>query len=438
MKKTTFWRNLAISITTTFLAVISTAQAQPIAGIQALGMGGASVAHGLDSISAFYNPATAAQIGCRVDFGVTSRFTNQSLRIGDRPATPVNTQLGNFSNIKLWDFYGEGGYNSHWEWNGHWVLGVQWNNYDHIHTHYHEQITDFSGFVGTDPLGTSLKFNYRPEVLTTTLAYQLNPQMSIGVAANVYFSWLDVTGLEGIVSDDLSDDTSRVTNQGSDYAMGVGVTVGWAGRLFCDTVEAGFSWSPKVHMADYKQYRGLLASGSLDIPETYRAGLSTSYCNNRYAVDGEYRRYSRISSWANYFPGTSGGAFSPLFGTPNGPGFGWSDQWIVRAGVERIFTRWLVGRLGYRWEQSPIRKNGGTDTALNVLTLNNVVEQYATLGFTVRPDQRSEFSGFFEYGFFNRIRSQYPAIGTAPDFVAASLRFKSYNAKAGVAYGLKY
>jgi long-chain fatty acid transport protein len=432
----TLKRSLAVSLASLFIISGNCLGAYPIASVQARGMGGACVARGLDTLTPFFNPATAMDVGCRTDLGLITRYTEQSMSLSNRPSFPPGLQTGDVPNIDLWDFYGEAGWNQHWDWGGHWAVNIQWNNYDHQHTHYDTQLRDFSGGTAAFPLGTNAKFNYRAEALTTSVAYEAGPFISLGVAANWYFSWLDISGLEGLVSDDLTIDPERFTNEGTDFAMGVGVTVGIVAKLDED-VRIGFSYSPRVSMADFKNYTGFLATGALDIPETYRLGATTKLCGFLLAMDGEVRRYSRVTSWANDFPGSSTDDFAPLFGESDGPGFGWIDQWTIRAGIERCWASWLIGRLGYRWEESPIPSKGGTNTALNALTLN-VVEQYATAGFTIRPDLMSEISGFVEYGFFNKIRSNFPAIGAAPDWVAADLHLKSYNVKIGVGYGRKY
>ncbi len=94
-------------------------------------------------------------------------------------------------------------------------------------------------------------------------------------------------------------------------------------------------------MGAFDKYRGFLATHAFDIPETWRVGASyyipsTETTGVTFAVDGEWRRYSQVASWANNFPG-SGADFGPLLGENDGPGFGWRDQWIVKTGFNYRF-----------------------------------------------------------------------------------------------------
>ncbi len=437
--RTQRFKYLTATLAALAITVSGSSEATTIASVKAMGMGGAAVALGQDTITTFYNPANACSIGCRTDVGVSTIFNNRLQILSHRPFPSF--QHGEFHAIRNWDVYGEAGWNTLWDCCGTWAFAIQWNNYEQVHTHYPTPLSDFSNFnPDLTPAGTRLKFNYRVEVLTTTVAYSFCNWLTFGVAANAYFSWLDVKGLEFITA--LSADPANVTNRTPDLAQGVGVTVGVLAKYCCDCVAIGFAYSPRVDMSKFKKYTGFLADGKLDIPETFRAGLSLTLPNQcqalvMIAVDGEYRRYSQIPSWANNFPGHTPGPFEPLFGTPNGPGFGWQDQWIGKAGINVCLNQYWTLRCGYRYEKSPIPSNGGTNTALNTLTLDTV-EDYVTAGFTVYPDDRSEVSAFAEYGFPNSIKSRYPRIGGGLYWEDGDVLFKSSIVALGLSYGAKF
>lgn len=395
---------------------------QPVASCKAKGMGGACVARGLDSLTTFYNPATATQVACRSDFGFHTRFTSQSLQLSNRPPLPLGTQQGNIANQPFWDLYGEAGVTGRY---GCFAAALQLNNYSHLHTHYNSQLTDFSGFTATEALGTEARLNLRTEVLSTTLAFQAN-HFSFGIAANLYFSLANVQGLEKIATGEFSTDPASVTNRGDDYAVGVGLTAGCTACLAKNIV--GFSYSPRVHMGEHKKYRGLFAS-SLDIPETFRAGVSTKVCGTAWALDGEYRRYSSIRGWQNRFPSSEPFA---LFGSAQGAGFSWGDQWIFRAGLEQSFNCKFTARLGYRFEKSPLKWNRESDTALNALSLS-VVEHHATIGCSFRPDALTELSLYLDYGFFRQLQGEYPFI--RDQWVFGKLKYNSFHANLGISLG---
>ncbi len=310
--------------------------------------------------------------------------------------------------------------------------GTQWNNYDQIRTQYKQPLTDFGG----DDATRNLKFNYRTEALTFAGAYNWNESQSFGIGVNVYFSWLQIQGFEFFDDIGLVSDPGYFSDNGNSGATGVGVTLGYLGRFFCDQLAVGFAWSPKVHMGEFSKYRGLLADHRIDIPETYRVGLAYDWdCATTIAADYEFRRYSRVHSLANSFPG-SGPVFGPEFGTSDGPGFGWSDQSTVKVGVNYAWSDCLVARLGYRWEQSPIR-NQTTATALNVLT-QQVIQNYLTFGATYNWDYCSEISLFGEWGIRGHKRSALPVIAAGGDVIGGRLHFESQSFATGISWGQQF
>lgn len=429
--RTCYWKKHAALLIVSLCGFVSQAEAVSYASVKAMGMGGACVAYGQDAITGYFNPATAIQVADRVDLGLYFQIPKRTLGLTDR--VPATAQSGNFKTTHVTDAYGDIGLNYRFGCCCEWAFGAQWNNYDHIHNHFRNELTDYS--AGS---GAKTKFNYRTEVLTGTLAYELDERHTIGLSVNTYFSWLDVTGLDRIATPTLSADPPAVTNQHVDHATGLGMTVGWLGNFFCDRLVVGFAYSPRVIMGDFLNYRGLLATKAIDIPETVRFGAAVSFdeCTVM-AADAELRRYSRVRSLSNQFPGP-GPVFPGLFGTPEGPGFGWSDQWVAKVGLQREYAYGLTARIGYRYEQSPIPRNGGTDTSLNALTLRTT-EHYVTGGFTWALDPWSELSAFGEYGFLGQIRSQSPAIGTAGNgWPGGNQRFNGSAVSLGLAYGYNY
>ena len=408
--------------------------AETIASVKAMGMGGAAVAYGQDAITSFYNPATAVTVDTRADAGIGGLWKNGEVRISEH--TNPALSVGTFHTEDNWRVWGEVGVNYRLGCCDEFAVGAQWNNYDSIYTQYGAPIVDFSGIISPQ----KPSFDYRTEVLTFTGAYQLCNGHAFGVGLNVYFSWLDIKGLGAFASSPFSVDPGRFTNKGSDESTGVGVTLGWLGSFCDDAVKLGFTYSPRVHMDKFDDYRGLLAGGhSLDIPETFRLGASYNLCDAVvFAGDWEFRRYSRIKAWANPFWG-DGDDIGGLFGTSNGPGFGWEDQWILKLGVETAVNDCLVARFGFRHEESPIRTRGGTDTVLNALTLD-VVQNFLTAGLTYHLTPCSEISTYVEYGCMNHARANWPSIddGETELINPGKLRFEQTTASFGIAYGQRF
>ena len=424
--------SLKAGLTALLLSMGASLNATSYASVKAMGLGGACVAHGQDAITGYFNPATATQVGDRADIGLYAQFPRRSVSIGPRTfivtAPPPGEQSGTIQTNNTVDFYGDGGINTVFGCCNEFAVGLQWNNYNHIHNHFSDLLSD---------LGTSYsKFNYRTEVLSVNFAYQIDCRNSIGIGLNTYFSWFDVTGLEGLAAQ--SADATRLTNKGTEYASGFGVTVGWVGKFLCDQLSLGVAYSPSVDIGEFENYTGLLARRGIDIPTTFRFGAAYDLdACTLLVADAEFRRYSHVRALSNPYTSTA------IFGTREGPGFNWTDQWIVKLGVEHALPCFdLTLRLGYRYEQSPIPRNGGQDTYLNILTLNST-EHFITGGLTYTIDcipelcfyNESEVSVFGEYGFSGRIRSGMPALGLSEP---TDLRFKSETASVGIAYGVKF
>ena len=277
------------SLTALLLTMGASLNAGSYASVKAMGVGGAAVAHGQDAITGYFNPATAVTVGDRVDLGFYAQIPDRDLRITGQVALPnVHVQTVNDA-----DFYGDGGLNLVLGCCDEFALGIQWNNYNHIHNHFDGPLSNF----GT----TNAKFNYRTEVLTGTLAYQIDSRNSIGVSLNTYFSWLDVKGLNSLFTQTAVP--ASLTNNTTDHAVGLGVTIGWLGRFLCDDLAVGFAYSPTVEMGNFHKYEGLFARDAIDIPETFRFGAAYDIdCFTVVLADAEWRRYSRVAALSNIFP----------------------------------------------------------------------------------------------------------------------------------------
>lgn len=419
-----------------FVIGLGTTLSLHAASIKSMGMAGATTAYAQDSITSVNNPALSVDICDRVDVGVTAKGSEKELTIGNRPVVEgAFSQQGTFKtkDTPLW--LPEAGVN--WWWTDQLVLGLAWTNNQAIRTHYHTQLTDFSG-VGLDgsTLGTHAHLDYRTEVLTATLGYRLNPCYAVGVGLNVYGSCLRVEGINDTLLPSVAP--TQMTDRGWDHAYGVGVTLGWRG-YFYDGWTLGVSVTPKVRMSKFKRYNGLLVQHRIDIPTTLRAGLvyQASDCLSL-SLDGEFVNYSKVKALTNPFFADSFTGFNTSFGASNGPGFGWRDQWIVKAGAEWRALPCLLMRAGYRYEQSPIRQ-GKSRTALNVFTVEPV-QNFVTLGATWEICPCAEISLFGEYGFPHRMSARYPSIvaGAAPLFIPADLTFRDRNYRAGLAFGWNF
>lgn len=415
------------------LVVGAPLHAETVASVKAMGMGGTAVAYGQDAITAFYNPATASFVDRRFDFGAGVVWSKHTLDIDHRPATQ-GLQSGRFKTKDQWYGFGEFGLNARCGC-ADWTMGIQWNNYEKISTKYGAPLTDFSG---VERSATGL--NYRVEALTLTGAYNLCESQSIGIGLNVYYSWLNVTGLAGLEGLELTIDPANLTDRGEDESNGLGVTVGWLGKFCCDRLALGFAYSPRVKMRAFEKYRGFLPGyHGLDIPETFRLGVAYAFspCTT-IAGDWEHRRYKHLAGWGNpFFSSTT--TLRSLFGRGKGPGFGWDNTWTLKLGVETQLTDCVTLRAGYRHEKSPIDAHRTTDTALSLLA-SQVVQDFLSTGATWCITDCAELSGYLEVGINRDVPSAFPSVRAGEDILwhGADLRFEQATVSFGFAYGHRF
>ncbi len=401
--------------------------------IKAAGMGGTVMAHGQDSLSAAINPALATEVGQRWDIGVSFRQWNKSLTI-DPPRPVPELQTGTFRPSRRLDPFPALGINLALD--DCLIFSISGYVYKEIDTRYNTQLTDFSGVsISGAPLGNNARITWCVDTVTTALAYQINDYHSLGIGLNWNFGHFLASGFNRMPGGVFTIAPGSVTNNGYDDAFGVGATIGWVGH-FCDGVTAGLSYTPQTNMSRFHKYKGLLAEGRIDLPETMRGGIAYDSGNCwTVALDGEWRRYGRVNSLANPFPGDTDDpfAFIGLFGNANGPGFGWKDEWVLKTGVEYAFTPCLIGRLGYRHEWNPLR-NQTTNTAMDVFIVETVTD-YITGGFTYLYED-FEASFFAECGSKRTRHSYYPEINPLDfDFDSANLIYKSRNYAFGLSLG---
>ena len=183
-------------------------------------------------------------------------------------------------------------------------------------------------------------------------------------------------------------------------------------------------------MRKFKEYEGFLIDGRINIPEKIGAGIQIdplpclTVC-----FDWEYIQWSRVRSLhRSLLPGV---LISKL-GESDGPGFGFRNQNYYRVGAEyRLDERWTV-RAGYRHAISPIR---ASQAAVNSL-VDDLVEDFVTVGATWQYNYCNEISGFFAWGFQKSIRGE-NSIPFVP-FGGGSVRLTEQKYAIGLSWGWRY
>src|SRR3990167_176212 len=100
-------------------------------------------------------------------------------------------------------------------------------------------------------------------VFAPTLAYKFSPAHSFGVAPLVAYQRFKAYGLQSFAA--ISSDPANVSNRGYDDAWGLGLRLGYYGRL-TPAVAVGAAYATKIEMQEFDKYRGLFAErGDFDI-----------------------------------------------------------------------------------------------------------------------------------------------------------------------------
>lgn len=340
-------------------------------GMKALGMGGAAVASTDNAFAGANNPATAAFAGNRIDVGLSDFMPHRSASVGSTGMSAtsdstsflipefgynhaVNDQIG--LNLSV---YGNGGMNTNYPTN---------------------VLTGAAGSLGVD---------LTQMIIAPTFAYKINADHAFGVSPLIIQQMFKADGVGGFAG--YSSNSSALSNNGYDTSSGLGIRLGYMGRL-TSAVSVGVSYSPQTSMSKFSKYSGLFANqGSFDIPENYSAGLSiTAAPGVRIALDYQVIRYSAVTAIGDSSASLLSGA---KLGSTGGPGFGWTDVNVWKAGVEWNATPALIMRTGINVGDNPVTSRNVT---MNVLA-PGVTTTHFTLGGTYEISQHHEVTFAYMY-----------------------------------------
>ena len=238
----------------------------------------------------------------------------------------------------------------------------------------------FSRFGATGTAGVDLQQAF----LSPALAWQANPQNSIGAALNVGYQRFRAKGIGLFAS--FSQDPSQVSDQGYDSAYGAGARVGWIGHVN-QYLAVGATWQSTTWMQKFKKYAGLFANGgNFDAPSTYGVGLAlTPNAAWTVALDWQEIRYGDVPSVGDPVNSLFSGV--PL-GATNGPGFGWHNVSVIKLGLSyQVDAQWTI-RAGVSYDDQPIPRS---QTFFNILA-PGVIETHLTAGFSWRVNPKNELS----------------------------------------------
>ncbi len=228
-------------------------------------------------------------------------------------------------------------------------------------------------------------------IVPITAAYKVNETNTVGASIVPARQRFLAQGLDAFKPFSASRD--YLTNNGHDFANGLGARIGWMGYYFDRRVTLGATYATKVYMQKFENYRGLFAErGSFDIPSNYAFGIGVKPLENlTLALDVETIQYSDVPAFANRGPDSSGNlnvgsSGQPTsLGQPAGAGFGWKDQAVYKMGVAyKPNDNWTL-RAGYNYGKMPIQQ----DQVLFSVLATATTERHITAGFTYNLGEQS-------------------------------------------------
>lgn len=397
-------------------------------GIKAKAMGGAAVAVGQDAFAGANNPAGASWAGNRLEVGADIFSPKRSTeRTGGGfdgradsdmnsfviPEFGYNRTINNDLAFNL-SVYGNGGLNTRYP-------GGQLNCGAGPAT---GNLLCGNGILGVDLIQL---------VIAPTLAYKLDANHSVGVSPLLTYQQFKSYGLQAFDNapgfPPLTGSPGNVTNNGYDRSTGVGVRVGYMGKL-SDQVKVGASYSPKTNMKKFEKYSGLFAGqGGFDIPANFTVGMSLQATPDvLLALDYQRIRYSGVASVGN--PSSNQ---APL-GSSNGPGFGWSDIGVVKLGVQWKVDPTLTVMAGFNKGQNPIRSR---DVTFNILA-PGVVTTHFTLGGTYALSTNTEVTATYMYARNNAVSGSSLFNGLVGPGAGGTETIRLKQNSLGVQFGWRY
>lgn len=354
-------------------------------GLKAKGMGGVSVALSQDSLGGATNPAGMVWAGSRFDLGGDVFMPKRDAERSGAGIPPIN---GKIDSDKTSFLIPELGYNHML--NSDLSLGVSVYGNGGMNTTYPQGNfqcpTPTGSFVPANMLCGSgeLGVDLMQLIIAPTVAYKLHPQHAVGVSLLLGYQRFKASGLHAFDNPQFSSTPGSVTNRGYDSSTGVGLRLGYQGRL-SDMVTIGAAYAPKMKMGEFDKYKGLFAEqGGFDIPSHYSVGVAfTPTPALTIAVDFERINCSDVKAVNNP------SQVQAQLGADNGPGFGWQDIDVFKLGAAWRVSDALTLRAGYNKGENPITP---ADVTFNILA-PGVMKDHYTAGFTWALDKQSEITG---------------------------------------------
>lgn len=368
-------------------------------GTRSKGLAGADVAFSQDAISPALNPAGLTSVGNRLDiegefFSPLRHYTasggnNQGFQLTDGtfnsnknyyfiPTVGWSHKLDESQSIGL-ALYGNGGMNT---------------DYAHVTNPNGTNGVFYSGKTGVDMAQGFLQATY---------AHSFDHgRYSLGVSPILAIEYFEAQGLGTFGQFGFSSAPNKLTNNGREYAFGVGYKVGGQAELV-EGVRLGVSYKSRTYTSKLNDYAGLFTGqGSFDIPSSLDTGLSWAINDSvTTAFDVQQIFYSEVNAVGNPLQPLFSGA---LLGAGNGPGFGWKDMTVYKFGTQWKQSDQLTLRGGFSYGQQPIPSS---QVLFNILA-PAVQQWHIDGGFSYSLPNKDQLSFAFMYSPQNTVSGPNP------------------------------
>ncbi|MDP2430612.1 MAG: outer membrane protein transport protein [Pseudomonadota bacterium] len=366
-------------------------------GVKSQSMGGAGIAYAEDGFGIGANPATLSQVkqGYAVGLSVFSPDRAASL-LGGTGAGGANIPGGigwQDGNRKDMFFIPEFAYVSQAS-NG-LSYGVAVYGNGGMNVDYNRSIYDTTG----DRTFTNMEQLF----IAPTISKKINDQHTVAASLNLVYQTFEAGGLDMFTCYTPGGNCGTGAgagdpgNHGKDSSTGVGVRLGWTGKM-SDKFTVGAFYQPETAMSKFDKYNYLFAEhGKFNIPATYGLGMAVNATPKTIVLfDVVAIQYGDIKSLANpnnHTPGTTN------LGEDDGKGFGWKDVTVYKLGVQHQMDDKTTLRAGWNYAKQPIANN---QLDFNLLA-PAVVENHLTLGVTRKLDKGAEVSVSIMHAFNNKV-----------------------------------
>lgn len=356
-------------------------------GVKSQSMGGAGIAFSEDGFGIGSNPATLSQAkqGYAVGLSVFSPDRSVNSTGGTGPGA-LATAAAHDGNRKDAFFIPEFAYANHADNGISYGVAVYGNG--GMNVDYNKSIYDTSG--------KKTFMNMEQLFIAPTVSKKINDQHAVAASLNLVYQTFEAGGLNMFTGFTRSG-TDNPGDNGKDSSTGVGIRLGWTGKL-SDQLTMGAFYQPETRMGKFDKYKYLFAEqGGFNIPATYGLGIAVNATPKTVVLlDIVSIQYGDINSIANPNNNTGGNTY---LGENDGKGFGWKDMTVYKLGMQHQMDEKTTIRAGWNYGKQPIASN---QLDFNLLA-PAVVENHLTLGVTRKLDKGAELTVSAMHAFNNKV-----------------------------------